>query len=256
MPLPENREALVIGHIWLVKSIARKICNIFDCSEIFEDLKQEGTIGLIRAVERYDPEAGVQLSTYAYRWIRGGMLNYLNRNSKYGIKISRLLRDQARKIVCVHDDLMQEFSRKPTIEEVSKASGLPIKEVEEGLDLLAMSLADLNDPSENGNESFEPTNQVLSPEESTIRRGQIEAVLAASRQLAPDRSRALMLRYCEDLSNRETAEKMGKTEGAVKVLVHRALEDLRKIFGPGPARENPPRSTDNRNDGGNTDVGI
>jgi hypothetical protein len=47
-----------------------------------------------------------------------------------------------------------------------------------------------------------------------------------------------------------------KTEGAVKVLVHRALEDLRKIFGSSPTRENTPKGTDNCNDGGNIDVGI
>jgi RNA polymerase sigma-B factor len=199
MPLPENREALVIGHIWLVKSIARKICKIFECNELFEDLTQEGTIGLIKAVDRYDSNAGVQLSTYAYRWIRGGMFNYLNKNSKYGIKISRLLRDRARKIVCVHDDLMRKLGRKPTVEEISEAAGLTIKEVEEGLDLLAMSLVDLSDSNEGGEGSFDPSNQELSPEESTIRRSQIEAVLAALRQLAPDRRRALMLRYCEDL---------------------------------------------------------
>jgi len=256
MPLPENREALVIGHIWLVKSIARKICKIFECIELFEDLTQEGTIGLIKAVDRYDSDAGVQLSTYAYRWIRGGMFNYLNKNSKYGMKISRLLRDRARKIVREHDDLMRKLGRKPTIEEIAKASGLKNKEVEEGLDLLAMSPVDLADLGEGGEGSFEPTNQGLSPEESTIRRGQIEDVLAVLRQFAPDRRRALMLRYCEDLSNRETAEKMGKTEGAVKLLVHRALEDLRKIFGSSPAGENPKKDSGNRNDGGNIDVGI
>jgi RNA polymerase sigma factor (sigma-70 family) len=255
MPLPENRETLVIGHIWLVKSIAKKICNIFDCRELFEELTQEGIIGLIRAVDRYDPDIGVKMSTYAYRWIRGAMLNYLNKNRKYGIKISRLLGDRAQRIVRVHDDLMRKLDRKPTIEEIAESADLTISEVEKGIELLAMSPVDIADMIEGGEGSFEQTNQGLSPEESAIKRDQIETILAELGQLSPDRRTALMLRYCEDISNKEIAEKMGKTEGAVKVLVHRALEDLRKIFESGPTRESPNKGTGNFNDGGNIDVG-
>jgi RNA polymerase sigma factor (sigma-70 family) len=255
MPLPEDREALVIAHIWLVKSIAKKICNLFDCHEIFEDLVQEGTIGLIRALNRYNPDIKVKVATYAYRWIRGTMFNYLNKNRKYGIRISRLLHKRARTIVVVQDELMRKHNRKPTTEEIAETAGMSIIEVEEGLDLIAMSMVDLADIKEGGERAFPLTPHEPSAEQSIVLQSQIESVLSMLERLSPGRRKALMLRYFEDLSNREIAEKMNKTEGAVKVLIHRALEDLRKIHGSCFDCQDPQIINHNGSDGGNAHVG-
>ena len=71
----EERERLVIAHLGLVKSIAKRICQAIDRYDLFEDLVQEGTVALIEAVNRFDPDRGVRLATYAYPRIKGAMLN-------------------------------------------------------------------------------------------------------------------------------------------------------------------------------------
>jgi RNA polymerase sigma factor (sigma-70 family) len=263
MPLPENREALVVKHIWLVEHIANIVCKPFKSydqsyelvKDLKKDLKQEGIIGLIKAVDAYDSKKGAQLSTYAYRRIRGAMLDYLATNTKQGIRISKLLRDRARKVSLVHDELMRKLVRKPTLEELVQAAGMTIEEVKSGLDLMAMSLVKISDITGDSGMPLAHSDSSRSPETAVIFKSQIEAVISALQYLSPDRREALKRRYCEGLSNSEVAVIMGKNEGAVKVLVHRGVEDLRRIFRINhTSKPSPRKAVQNFNHGGGCNV--
>lgn len=260
MSLPEDRDALVIEHLWLVTSIARKICSLLDCNEFLEDLKQEGTVALIRAVDRYDPNEGAKVATYAYSWVRGSMYNFINNNARQGLKISRSIRIQTRKVVFIHDELMKSLGRIPKVEEIAEASSLTTEDVETSLNLLAMSLVDFEevcnfeDVCDSHQRVVQSPELSRSPEEKVLLKKDIYEALD---QLNPDRKNAVILRYIKGLSNKEAAEAMGKTEGSLKVLVHRGLKDLNRILGHpmSTTGENSCSDSDNPNHGGDADGG-
>lgn len=177
----QAREQLVIEHLGLVKSIARKLCNPESNPELFNNLVQEGNVALIEAVDRFDPNKSVRLGTYAYPGIKGAMLDYLDEEQRKGINIPRPLRDLARKVGRVHDRLMQELERQPTVEEIAQVVGEPNERVKDALDLLACwpieSLDELMEPTEEGREAWEPSSQEPSPDEEVIIRVGIDAAL-------------------------------------------------------------------------------
>ena len=173
------RDELVIAHLGLVKSIARKLCNPESNPELFNDLVQKGNVAFIEAVYRFDEDKGARLGTYAYLDVKGAMLDYIDKEQWRGINIPRPLRDLARKVGRVHDQLMQELGRQPTVEEIAQAVGELIEKVKEALDLLACwpieSLDGLMEPTEEGREAWEPSSREPSPDEEVIIRVGIDA---------------------------------------------------------------------------------
>lgn len=248
----QSLEKLIIEHLALVKSIARKLCNPESNPELFDDLVQEGLTALFQEIGRFDPDRGVRLATYAFRGIKGAMLDYIEKQRWIGMNIPRPRRDLARKVGRVHDKLMQQFHRKPTVEEIANAVGEPTEKVEEALNLLALeivSLEELSEPTEEGKSAWEPISEPL-PEEVVI--SENEEIDAALRKLTPNRRQVIELRYWHDLSLKEIGEKMAKRENAVKKLLHDARKDLQEHL---KEMDEPLQgfSADN-NDGGDYDV--
>lgn len=123
----EARQKMIRSNLRLVIAIAKRYTNM---GLGFSDLVEEGNLGLMRAVEKFDPERGYRFSTYASWWIKQGMIRAL---SNYGktIRIPVYMYDIISRWRRVRDGLMQKYNRVPTRKEIAKVMEVPVRKVKE-----------------------------------------------------------------------------------------------------------------------------
>src|SRR6476619_7142233 len=124
------REALVHLHLPLVEHCARRFRNR---GEPFEDLVQVGTIGLLKSIDRFDTERGVEFSTYATPTIIGEIKRYF-RDKGWAIRVPRRLQELRLSITAATAELTQQHGRSPTISELAERLGVSDEDVIEGLE--------------------------------------------------------------------------------------------------------------------------
>ena len=120
----EAREKYIKGNLRLVLSVIKRFSNH---NENPDDLFQIGCIGLIKSIDNFDPTMGVKFSTYAVPMIIGEVRRFLRDNSAY--RIPRSLRDTAYKAIHSRELQSRESLHEPTIDEVSKAVGIPKQQI-------------------------------------------------------------------------------------------------------------------------------
>ena len=210
-------EELVLSYLYLVKFWVRIISRVATWANR-EDLMQEGTIGLIKAVSKFDPGLGYKFTTHARYYIREAIFKSpeLTRN------VTRRPGEDYRKIKRLHDELMQKLERRPTVEEIAEEAGLTVEQVENALD--AMSLAF---PGEftYAHESAQVDTDVIKRQDSIIL---IQDALSG----LSEKERAILTRYYwGEQTSLEIAKQLGLTEASVNKIRQRALIRLKSICG-------------------------
>jgi RNA polymerase primary sigma factor len=227
----EAKRKLIESNLRLVMSITRHYTR---AGVPLLDLIQEGNLGLIRAVEKFDYRLGFKLSTYATWWIRQSITRALADQGRT-IRLPVHVAEQVRRLMRARRVLAQKLNRDPTIAELSKESGFPEKRVEQLLDLVEDPVS-LETPVGDGESLYgdliEDTKSDR-PEESTainLRHRELSQALA---HLNPRMREVLELRF--GLSGRdpktleEVGERMGVTRERVRQLESRALRELRAV---------------------------
>jgi RNA polymerase primary sigma factor len=226
----DAKRRLIEGNLRLVMSITR---NYTRAGVPLLDLIQEGNLGLIRAVEKFDYRMGYKLSTYATWWIRQAVTRALADQGRL-IRLPVHVADQVRRVVRARRVLAQKLNRDPTIAEMAKESGFPENRVKTLLELVEDPVS-LETPVGDGDSLYsdliedENTQQ---PEAATAESHQSVELREALDRLEPRLRDVLERRFGLAGSNPQTLEFIGKelgiTRERVRQLETRALKELRQ----------------------------
>ncbi len=218
------RDDLVQLHLPLVEHCARRFRNR---GEPFEDLVQVGTIGLIKSVDRFDTERGVEFSTYATPTIIGEIKRYF-RDKGWAIRVPRRLQELRMQIGAATAELSQSLGRSPTPRELAEQIGCTVEEIVEGIDssnaYSTLSL-DATDHTDDGSSSML---DALGMDDAGLEHVEIrESIRPLLAGLAEREKKILLLRFFKNMTQSQIAEEIGVSQMHVSRLLNRTLEQLR-----------------------------
>ena len=219
------RDALVHLHLPLVEHCARRFRNR---GEPLEDLVQVGTIGLIKSVDRFDSERGVEFSTYATPTIIGEIKRYF-RDKGWAIRVPRRLQELRMQISTASAELTQSLGRSPTPRELAEAIGCTVEEIVEGIEssnaYSTLSL-DASDDSEDGGAAS--MLDAIGVDDESLEHVEIrESIKPLINRLEPREKKILLLRFFKNMTQSQIAEEIGVSQMHVSRLLNRTLEQLR-----------------------------
>ncbi|MBS1132522.1 MAG: polymerase, sigma 28 subunit, SigD/FliA/WhiG [Proteobacteria bacterium] len=222
-----DREQLVQRFVPLVKRIAYHLMARLPPSVQFDDLVQNGMIGLLDAIDRFQEGFGAQFETYATQRIRGAMLDGLRENDW----LPRNLRRELRRIETAINQLEHEHGRVPSEKELAEALGMSLADYQKTLqDARGHQLVYFDDLAGEGDEGFLErhfTDNAADPA-AILEDKSVKATLITAIGELPEREKMMMALYYEqDLNLREIGEVMGVTESRVCQLHTQAIARLR-----------------------------
>ena len=227
-----NKDQLVQRFAPLVKRIAYHLMARLPSSVQVDDLVQNGMMGLLDAINRFEAGMGAQFETYAAQRVRGAMLDGLRENDW----LPRSLRRDFRRIEVAVSQLEQEYGRTPSENELASALSMTLAEYQKMLqDARGHQLISYEDMVEDGDENFLERHLTDdSSEPSKILEDEsLRQLLVQGIEALPEREKMMMALYYEqDLNLREIGDVMGVTESRVCQLHSQAVARLRvRIFG-------------------------
>ncbi|MCW2949143.1 MAG: hypothetical protein JWN41_156 [Thermoleophilia bacterium] len=224
------REQLIELFLPLVRSLARRYSYR---GEQLEDLVQVGCIGLIKAIDRFDIERGVELTTYATPNIIGEIKRHF-RDKGWAVRVPRGLQELNVRLSKLIEELTVRLERSPTIAELAKASGATEEEVLEALETgQAYSSVSLSSGPSGGDDDgdLDPLESLGSIEEQYAIT-EDRAVLAPGFAALDDRERFILhLRFFEGLTQSQIASRVGISQMHVSRLIRRSLQKIKEAIG-------------------------
>ena len=222
---PEIREKLILTHQNLARFLAQKYANK---GTPLEDIMQEASIGLINAVDRFDPSRGIRFATYATPTILGEIRRYF-RDKGWQMKIPRRIQELVLEVNKELELLQRELLRSPSIQEISARLDASEEEVAEALALdNPISLETIVSDNEQVSSGIM---DLVGGEDPNFAHFDVSSLIQDTlAQLPPNLSRVLVMRFFENLSQVEVARKLGYSQMYVSRLQAKALGMLRRIM--------------------------
>jgi RNA polymerase sigma-B factor len=219
------RHELVELHLPLVEYLARRFRNR---GEQYDDLVQVATIGLIKSVDRFDLERGVEFSTYATPTIVGEIKRHF-RDKGWAIRVPRRLQELKLALTRATAELSQDLGRAPTVAELARHLGRSEEEILEGLESAnAYAAVSLDAPDGDEGEGASVSDTIGEYDEALDRLEYREALRPLLDKLPPREKRILMLRFFGSLTQSQIAAELGISQMHVSRLLARTLAQLRE----------------------------
>lgn len=219
----ELRNALIAEHRWLAIHCAKRFT---DKGEPFDDLVQVAMLGVLKAVERYDPDFGATFATFAVPTITGELRRHF-RDTTWAVHVPRRAKDMQHTVKVAVADLTQVLGRSPTAEEVAAHAGAPVEVVLEALEAARcyrktpLVVGDSDDGDADDLAVFGIEDRGLGAVEATET---VERLLSV---LAPRERRIVELRYLQGLTQSRIAELVGVSQVQVSRLLRASMAQLR-----------------------------
>ncbi len=221
----EIRDQLVRMHLPLVEYLARRFRNR---GEPLDDLTQVATIGLIKSVDRFDPERGVEFSTYATPTIVGEIKRHF-RDKGWAIRVPRRLQELKLALTKATAELSQTLGRSPTVSELAGHLEMSEEEVLEGLESAnAYSAVSLDAPDSGDDEAPAVADTLGVQDESLEGVEYRESLKPLLEKLPPREKRILLLRFFGNMTQSQIAAELGISQMHVSRLLARTLAQLRR----------------------------
>jgi RNA polymerase sigma-B factor len=223
---PGAREELITRYLPLVRSLARRFASR---GQPVEDLIQVGSIGLIKAIDRFDIDRGVELSTYATPTILGEIKRYF-RDKGWAVKVPRALQDLNIRLNKVIEQLTVEMNRSPTISELAEACSVTEEEVLEALESgrAYNSLSLFSSGTSDDEDSLELLDY-LGREEPEYELVEQRRFLAPVMNQLDERERLILhLRFFEGMTQTQIAARVGISQMHVSRLIRKSIDMLRQ----------------------------
>lgn len=235
------RQQLIERYMSLVRSLARRYASR---GEQLDDLVQIGAIGLIKAIDRFDINRGVELTTYATPNIIGEIKRHF-RDHGWAVRVPRGLQELSIQLMRVVEQLTGELSRSPTIAELAEATGATEEEVLEALETgRAYSPLSLSVGSSGDDDELDPL-ESLGDDDHEYEVSEDRAVLEPGLRVLDERERLILqLRFYEGLTQSQIAQRVGISQMHVSRLIRRALEKARNEIAPELSDESNGESND------------
>jgi RNA polymerase sigma-B factor len=226
---PALLEQLVERFLPLARQLARRYER---SEEPFDDLFQVASLGLVKAIERFDPERPVAFSSYAVPTILGELKRHF-RDKTWSVRVPRDLKETSLKVDTTVTELNKELGRAPSVSQIAKKLELSEEQVLEALQAgRAYRATSLQTPRTGEDEAGDTLGDTLGGEDHAFDIAEDRATLEAlMRQITPREREVLRLRFVEDLTQAEISEQIGVSQMQVSRIIRQAIARLRSASG-------------------------
>lgn len=226
----DAREKLVMSHLNLVRFIANKFKNR---GEPIDDLVQVGYLGLLKAIDRFDPGRGLEFTTFATPTIMGEIKRHF-RDKGWSVRVPRRLQELSAKVNQATDTLTSQLQRSPTVAEIADYLDATVDEVLEAMESSsAYSSVSLEAPSGTDDDDTPSVIDRYATEDSDLAftddRIIIEEALAS---FSPREREVIEMRFLKGMTQIEIAEKLGISQVQVSRLLRRTLKKIQDKIDP------------------------
>jgi RNA polymerase sigma-B factor len=221
------RDELIERFLPLARKLARRYVQ---SSEPYEDLVQVASLGLVKAVERFDPDRGFAFSSFAVPTIVGELKRYF-RDTAWALHVDRGAQERARKISDAQQKLSSRTGRMPTVDELAQYLEISQEEVLDGLQTAeAYGAISLDAPLASEDDEETSRLDAIGEEDERLQLVDQHATIFAAAKHLPTREREILyLRFGEDLTQSEIADRVGVSQMQVSRLLRRSLQRLREL---------------------------
>jgi RNA polymerase sigma-B factor len=225
----DAREQLIVSHLNLVRFLASKFKNR---GESLDDLVQVGTIGLIKAIDRFEPERGLEFTTYATPTILGEIKRHF-RDKGWSVRVPRRLQELSAKVNQTTDELTKDLQRSPTVQEIAAALEVTVDEVLEAMESSsAYSSVSLETSSSPDEDTPSIIDHYATEDQDLLNSDNHMLIEAVMQDFSPREQEVIRMRFVEGLTQVEIAQKLDVSQVQVSRFLRRTLKKMQERIDP------------------------
>jgi RNA polymerase sigma-B factor len=228
------RDELIGEHRWLSMHCARRFARR---GEPFDDLFQVAQMGMVKAVDRFDPDHGVAFSTFAVPTMLGELRRHF-RDRTWSLRVPRRAKELHLEMTGAVERLQQRLQRAPSVDEIAIEMGATVEDVLEAMEAGAAYRTSSIVPPDSGGDDSAVESSLLWSDDADLERAEQRVALRQLLSNLPERERQILyMRFYEDRTQSEIAEEVGMSQVHVSRLLRSSFEQLRRIVRDANASE-------------------